>query len=190
MKDKIQHLDAQMAAFRLFNDAGWDPDCWHAIKAAGVDIDHVTNVAGPIVRTLVSFSHDGCFEFDNMGAVAFAMAVHDEDAETVVDLVAWSALDPATFGTLFGAGVLGLDCLWNPASYVDGPCKVFASPLAWLKAGCRGTAILDHEAAREAFRRATGPITTENLDHAQRLLRSGIVPAHRLLVPATWRVAA
>ncbi len=190
MKDHLKHLGATLAAHRLFSQAGWDPECWHAIKAAGVDLDHVTNLAGPIVRTLVSFTDGGGFEFDAMGVVAFAMAVHDEDAETVIDLAAWSALDPATFGTLFGAGVMGLDQLMNPASFVNGPCMVFASPLAWLKSGCSGAAILDYAEARKALVKAPGPITTENLEHAESLWRAGVVPGNRLLVRSTWGIAA
>ena len=163
---------------------------WRAIKSHGIDLDHVTNVAGPIVRTLVTFTNWGGFEFDDMGEMACAMAVHDTDAETVIDLVAWSIRDPETFGTMFGAPVLGIDTLLNPASYVAGPITLLSTPLAWLKAGCQGAAVLDLAGAREALFRVPGPFTTENLEDAECLLHSGLVPRRKILVPESWRFAA
>ena len=183
---------AKNLAHRVFNSAGWDMDCWRAIKAAGVDLNRVTNIAGPVVRRLVSFTPSGGVEFDELGETAFLMAVHGEDAETVVDMVAWSARDPEAFGTFCGAGVLGLDSLLNPASYAGGkPCMLYETPLAWLKAGCQGGAVvLTYQAAREAIQKAPGPLTAESMDLAESLLRSGIVPARKLLLPAHWRAAA
>jgi hypothetical protein len=188
----LKHLPAKLAAHRLFASAEPDPVCWQAIKAAGIDLDYVTNLAGPIVRTLASITPEGCFEIDHsFGETVFAMAVHDEDAETVLDLVAWSARDPFAFGSTFGAaGVLGLDTLLNPASYDQGPCMLFESPLAWLQGRCAGAVVLDYQEAREALRRAPGPVTTETPEEADSLLRSGIIPGNKILVPATWSAVA
>ena len=191
MTDHLQHLSAKMAAHRLFSEAEPDPVCWQVIRAAGVDLDHVTSLAGPIVRTMASITPEGRFEIDySFGEIIFAMAVHGEDAETVIDLVAWLPRYPEAFGTMFGAGVLGLDTLLNPASYVQGPCMLFESPLAWLQGRCAGAVVLDYRKAREALRRAPGPVTTETPEAADSLLRSGIIPGHKILVPATWNAVA
>ena len=190
--DPVCNVVAQLAAHRVFNAAGMDFDCWRAIRAAGVDLDHATNINGPIVRKLVSFTAWGGFEFDPLGETGFVTAVHGEDAATIVDLVAWSARDPELFGTYCGAGVLGLDSLLNPASYAGGnPCMLLETPLGWLKAGCQGVAcVLDYRAARDALHNAPGPLTAETMDLAESLLRSGIIPARKLLLPAHWRAAA
>jgi hypothetical protein len=190
--DPVRIVVAQLAAHRLFNAAGLDFDCWRAIRAVGVDLDHVTNLCGPIVRRLVTFTQWGGFELDPMGETAFVASVHGEDGETVVDLVAWSARDPETFGTFCGAGVLGLDSLMNPASYASGrPCMLYETPLSWLRSGCQGgCCILNFATAREAIQKAPGPLTTESMDLAESLLRSGILPARKLLLPAHWRAAA
>lgn len=190
MNDHLRNLPAKLAAHHLFATAGPDPLGWAMLRHAGVDLDHVTNVNGPIVRSLVTFQN-GRFEFDDAyGEISFVNCVHGEDAETVIDLVAWAARDPEIFGSMFGAGVLGLDVLMNPASYVTAPCKLFHTPLAWLQAKCAGAAILELNAAKGDLQRALGPVTTESLDHAESLLRSGVVRVDKIHVPATWGRAA
>ncbi len=190
--DPVRLVTAQRAANRLFDSAGMDFDCWNAIRDAGVDLDLVTNLNGPIVRRLVSFTQWGGFDLDDMGETAFLMSVHGEDGATVVDMLAWSARDPETFGTFCGAGVLGLDSLMNPASYAGGkPCMLYETPLSWLRSGCQGgCCILNYATAREAIQKAPGPLTAESMDLAESLLRSGIIPARKLLLPAHWRAAA
>lgn len=190
MGDRFPRLAATLAAHRLFASAEPDPTGWAVLKANGVDLDTVTNLAGPIVRSLVTF-WDGRFEYDYaFGEIAFVIAVHGEDAETVVDLCAWSARDPATFGTMFGAGILGIDSLMNPASYIGRPCMLFGSPLAWLRANCAGAVVLDFNGVRAALGAAPGVLTTDSLELAESLVRSGIVPARKVVVPAAWGRAA
>src|SRR5260221_7452150 len=131
MSERFPHLAATLAAHRLFSEADPDPVGWAALRALGIRLDAVTNLAGPIVRSLVTFN-DGRFDYDAaFGEIAFVVAVHAEDAETVIDLCAWSAREPNDFGTIFGTGILGIDTLTNPASYAGRPCMLFASPLAW-----------------------------------------------------------
>mgnify|MGYP001796828781 CR=1 FL=1 len=131
----------------------------------------------------MTFWPDGIYENDSFGGIALAMAVHDEDAETVIDLVAWSTRDIAIFGTLFGAGVLGLDILFNPASYSNGPCCLYSNPLSWLQADCAGAVVLDYAKAKTLLQAAPGPLTVYTLEFAERLLRLGTIPASRLNVP-------
>ena len=190
MSTLFPHLHATIAAQRLYSSAKNDFELWQTLKANGVNLDLVTNLAGPIVRTVVTFLHDGRYETDSFGEIAWAMAVHDEDAETVIDLVACSTRDVATFGTLFGAGLLGLDVLMNPASYRNGPCCIYSNPLAWLRADCAGAVVLDNAKAKAALLAAPGPLTADTLYLAECLTQTGMIPASRLLVPSKWRNAA
>ena len=189
MSTSFPHLNATLSGHRLFASAGPDPEAWRALKAIGVNLDLVTKLAGPMVRRLVKFLPDSLFEYDYFGETGFVMAVHDEDAETVIDLLAWSTRDLATFGTLFGASILGLDRLLNPASYTNGPCCLYSSPLAWLQADCAGVVVLDHAKAKLALQAAPGPFTADTLDLGERFLVTGIISANKLVVPSSWRAA-
>ena len=72
------------------------------------------------------------------------MAVHDVDAASVVDLIAWPIWRPEEFATYFGfAAVLGGDAASNPASFVDEPCPIWSTPLSWLQADLRGCVVLN-----------------------------------------------
>ena len=189
-KNPVEHLIATLAAQGLFSSADNDFELWNALKVNGVNLDLVTNIAGPIVRTVVTFLPDGLYENDSFGEIALAMAVHDEDAETVIDLVAWSTRDISTFGTLFGTSILGLDSLLNPASYSNGPCCLYSNPQAWLQADCAGSVVLDHTKAKATLLATPGPLTTDTLDLAEFLVHTGSIPASRLFVPSSWRAAA
>jgi hypothetical protein len=190
MSNKLPHIMAQLEVYKLFASAEPDPVVDHILKSYGVDVGLVTNLAGPIVRVLVSFSLDGSFEYDDIGEVAFAMAVHANDGVTVTDLVAWSARDPATFGTMFGTGVLGLEVLTNPASYVTHPCPLYSAPMSWLQAGCNGAAVLNYEAARSPLEAAPGLLAPDTLEFANSLVINGIVRPHKLMVLTAKGVAA
>ena len=190
MSTSSTHLRAKVAAYCLFASAAPDPEAWRALKANSVNLDLVTNLAGPMVRKVVKFLPDGLFNYDDFGETTFVMAVHDEDAETVIDLVAWSTRDPGTFGTRFGTSILGLDSLMNPASYANGPCCLYSNPLAWLQADCAGAVVLDYFKAKAALQAAPGPLTADTIEFAEYLVRTGTVPASKLFVPAKWRVAA
>ena len=190
MSTSFPHLNATLAAHRLFASAGPDPEAWRALKAIGVNLDLVTKRAGPMVRRLVKFLPDSLFEYDYFGETGFVMAVHNDDAETVIDLLAWSTRDLATFGTLFGASILGLDILMNPASYTKAPCCLYSSPLAWLRADCAGAVVLDQAKAKTVLNIAPGPLTADTLDLAECLIWTGTIPATSLFVPSSWRAEA
>ena len=190
MSTSLPHLQATIEAYRLFSSAELDYELWQALKANGVNLDVVTNIAGPIVRTVVTFLPNGLYETDSFGEIAMAMAVHGEDAETVIDLVAWSTRDLTTFGTLFGASILGFDSLMNPASYTNGPCCLYSNPFAWLRADCAGAVVLDNAKAKASLNAVPGPLTADTLDLAEYLMRTGTIPARRLFVPSSWRAVA
>jgi hypothetical protein len=155
-----------------------------------INLDVVANLNGPVVRDIVWFDGDGGFEFSGFGEIAFITSVLDDDAESHLDLVAWSACDPATFATMFGASVLGLNNVLDPASFANGPCRLYSTPLAWLQADCVGAVVLDYAAARLAMKNAPGLFTVDTLALAEDLADSGILPASRILVPSKWRHAA
>lgn len=181
---------AKLTAWSLFDSVVVDLPACQALKAQGVDLDSVTRLSGPIVRVHAGFGPECLAWGDDYGEVAFAMAVHGEDTTDVIDLVAWSAREPEVFGVMFGAGVLGLDQLLNPASYATGPCMIHETPLDWLRADCSGAVVLQYDAARKAFHKAPGVLTAASLPLAAELVNQGLVPAERLVVPSSWRDAA
>jgi len=191
MADPPDHR-AALHLHRLYSSAMPDCDGIHELRRLGVDIDHMLNVVGPVVRILATFPGDGSFEPDSMGEVAFLVPAMGEDAETHVDLVAWAARDPGTFGTLFGtAGVLGADAIVNPASFRLGPCPIWAMPLRWLQADCGGAVVLDPEIARATFKKApAGSFLAEDEDLADDLVAYGLVSPERLVVATRKAVAA
>ena len=60
-KNPVGHLIATIAAQVLFSSADNDFELWHALIVNGVNLDLVTNIAGPIVRTVVTFLPDGIY---------------------------------------------------------------------------------------------------------------------------------
>jgi hypothetical protein len=144
------------------------------LSREGVDCHTAYALAGPIVLSEIVFAYGGIFSFTLTGEPAFVVIVNDEDAETPVDLVAWSASDPRRFGVYFGdAGVLGADQVLNQASYFRGGLLAcHRTPLAWLRAGCRGCIVLRPANARTLLARRLGPILAEDLRHGSWLLRN------------------
>lgn len=184
MANRFPHLAATLAAHRLFAAAELDPTGWAMLKAAGVDLDHVTNLCGPIVRILASFENGLFAEDTAFGEIVFAMSVCGEDAVTDIDLVAWSSRDPEAFGTMFGSGSLGVDRLHNPASYATSPCRLYATPLTWLRSGCEdGCCVLNFKTARDDLAKAPGLMMPETFEFGDSLIRAGVVRPDRLVVP-------
>jgi hypothetical protein len=150
----------------------------HYLDREGVDHSIACSVAGPIVVQQVRFDRRGIFSFAIDGDPALVSIVNGEDAETPIDLVAWSAAEPARFGTYFGnAGVLGADLVVNPASYSStGFLECHRTPLAWLKAACRGCVVLRAKKAQPLLVRRLGPVMAADRRHAEMLL-SRLAPA-------------
>lgn len=182
--------NAKLAACSLFDSVVVDLPACLELRAQGVDLHSVTRITGPIVLVQATFGSDCRVKGDDYGEVAFAMAVHSEDPTDVIDLVAWSARQPDVFGVMFGAGILGLDQLLNPASYVHGPCMLHDHPLDWLKADCRGAVVLQYDAAQRALQKAPGPLTAASKALADELVGQSVLPSSRLRVPSSWRAIA
>ena len=88
MSTLFPHLNASVAAHRLYSSAKNDFELWQTLKANGVNLDLVTKLAGPIVRSVVTFLPGGLYESDSFGEIALVMAVHDEDVSNFLDKVA------------------------------------------------------------------------------------------------------
>jgi hypothetical protein len=134
----------------------------------------------------VTFDLDsGRFAIAALGEKAFVQAVHGEDPEQIIDIVAWSAMRPCRFGTFLGnAGLLGSDAVLNPASFLRGePCPIWATPIAWLQSGLRGCVILNSALAAETIAQAPGKFQCEDEHHARWLVESHTISVEKLLVP-------
>lgn len=160
----------------------------------GFPIELVEAYAGTLSVLPCSFDGAGFFDFDAQGEPCLVFEVLDEDNASTVDLAAFALADPSRFGTADGTlGVLGLTNVTNPATWSLGALlKVHRTPLGWLKDGCRGVVITDHQKAPAALARALGLIAAEDMAHAsdltQLLCRPPVEPRN-IVVPQVRRVA-
>ena len=164
------------------------------LESQGVDVPQILNLAGPIVEHDIIVFPGAMFDFATPGSADSVRAVVHvavgEDAETPVDLVAWTREQPDRILRCLGiAQAIGIDRLFNPASYFAGrPLRVYRSALAWLAAGCDGLVPLDCAAIRhhlDCLRLDNCRLAAESLTHG-RALRAALapLPAHiRILVP-------
>lgn len=174
-----------MAALRFCDECQVDVLVQRELERQGVDIDLVTTLIGPMCLFSVSFFDGGAFGFDQFGESAFVFIVTGDDAETELDLCAWSASEPEIFGTLLSqAPLLGADRVLNPATYyADQPCPLWRTPLRWLQEGCQGAVVVQAIPASVVLARAPGMFAAEDIEHADELVRSGAAKPSKLLVP-------
>jgi len=124
------------------------------LESQGVDVSLVWKLAGPILEHDVIIFPRMMFDFAEPGRPDSVRAVvhvaYDDDAETPIDLVAWTREKPhEVFRCLGSACAIGIDRLSNPASYfANRPLRLHQSPLNWLAAGCDGIVPLDYSAMR------------------------------------------
>jgi hypothetical protein len=185
---------AAAAEFNLRSEPQVELARW--LESNGVDVSHVLNVAGPIVEHDIVIFPEAMFDFaepssaDSVRAVVHVVV--GEDAETPIDLVAWTREQPdRIFRCLGAAAAIGIDQLVNPASYFAGrPLHVYRSALGWLAAGCDGVVPLDCAAVRNhldflPFELNDCRLAVESLTHG-RALRVALAPLParvRILVP-------
>jgi hypothetical protein len=166
------------------------------LESKGVDVPHALNLAGPIVEHDIVVFPGAMFDFAAAGSADSVRAiVHlavGEDAETPIDLVAWTRERPDRILRCLGvAQAIGIDQLFNPASYFAGrPLRVYRSALAWLAAGCDGVVPLDCGAIRNQLdflllELDDCRLAAESLTHGRALRDAlGPLPARvRILVP-------
>lgn len=123
------------------------------------------------------------------GALAAWCEAIAEDAEAVLDVVAWPVDQPERWWTLGGlAPALGMAHAVNPASYAFGsPLRLHRTPLRWLQAGCDGAVVLDrHMGARWLLDVPASRIATEDQAHARESVAAmdALVRRQRFVVPA------
>ena len=163
-------------------------------KSQGFAMQVVEAHAGIVSVQSCSFDGAGFFDFDPQGEPCLVFEAMDEDNASTVDLVAFALADPTRFGTADGTlGVLGLTNVTNPATWSLGALlKVHRTPLSWLRDGCRGVVITDHQKAPAALSRALGPMAAEDGAHAQdliELLCKPPVDPRSIVVPHIRRAA-
>jgi hypothetical protein len=166
------------------------------LESEGVDVSRALNVAGPIVERDIVVFPGAMFDFAAPGSEDSVRAVVHlavgEDAETPIDLVAWTRERPNRILRCLGvAQAIGIDQLVNPASYFAGrPVRVHRSALAWLASGCDGVVPLDRAAMRNrldflALELDGCRLAAESLEHG-RALRTELAPLParvRIVVP-------
>jgi hypothetical protein len=151
-------------------------ECWRSI------IEHEIIV---FPREMFDFA-----EPDSLDAIrAVVQVAFDETAETPIDLVAWTRERPSAILRCFGsAAAIGVDQLFNPASYFGGqPLLVHRDALAWLAPGCRGIVPVDYHALRRRLDLLCSEcrLAADSLEHG-RALRKALdpIPEHvRIVVP-------
>ncbi len=127
-------------------------------RAHGLDWQAIGNEAGMLAVLPARYYPPGRFDLDDDGDLSAIVETFDRDGATVCDLVAWRVADPGRPASMFGrAALLGAWHAFNPATYYrGGRLTIFASPLAWLRAGGRGVAIIHPEAAARTLLEAPG----------------------------------
>jgi hypothetical protein len=155
-----------------------------------VDYKAIVDRTGPLcLRRALLF--ETTFEIDDdLGEPAFVIAVHDADALSIVDLIAWPIWRPEEFATYFGfAAILGCDAAVNPASFVDEPCPIWSTPLSWLQADLRGCVVLNPRLAGPILAAAPGFFQYEGREHTEWLVHGGADAAVNLKVPSAKAAA-
>jgi hypothetical protein len=109
-----------------------------------------------------------------------------DDIGDVVDIAAWAP--PRPIHLLLGRGaLLGAESVFAPN--MTAGLLVHASPLEWLRAGCRGVVVLDEHRARSLLYRAQ-PLVVATVAHGRELRRVMEVKPPKILVSQNWKAAA
>ena len=132
----------------------------------------------------------GRFEFGDEDAdLGFVLEALDEDGESIIDLVGWPLDAPARVLSVLGrVGLLGAAQAANPSTFfMGGVLEMHETPLAWLKAGCRGAALVTPNVAARMLVDVPGPILAADREHARKLLALAetTVDRKKFVVPAS-----
>jgi hypothetical protein len=191
LRPTLDGVEAKLAALDLYAREDANVAVLGHLLDLGIDLDHVTNLIGPVCHAPVTFFEGGLYDYDTLGTMAYLFVVFAEDAETEVDIVAWSAREPNLFGILLGkAALLGADQLFNPATFYGGkPCRLWRTPLRWLQECCDGAVVLQSVPASLVFAKVSGKVCAEDETHARELMGSGAVRRDKLVFPTRRRAA-
>jgi hypothetical protein len=157
----------------------------------------INGFAGAYAVLPIADCGNGRFDFigsDCDQVNAFICEAFDDDGETVVDLVAWPLERPAHVLSMFGrCGLLGAWEAMNPAAYIfDTPLVMHRTPLDWLKADCKGAAVVTPRIWARIFLDLPGNIAAQDVQHARELVAivESLFDRRRFVVPAQERSAA
>ena len=171
---------------QLYQQADLSLDWIQWCRGSGIDFDEVQAHCGVVVGCNVVFDDSG-FYLKRTGTSSVAVEALGEDAETVMDVVAWPREAPERFQRAIGwADGLGVSQVTNSASYFGGqPLLVHRTPLRWLQAACRGVVVLDRRSAPRWLGEALGQIAGEDVEHGRQLARMlhGYFDRRRIVAP-------
>jgi len=144
------------------------------LEKQSIDITKVAGFYGSPTVVPITLLPNNRFDLPDHGAEAVEGVVieaHNEDGETVVDLVAWLVADPFDVRTLLGrVSMVGLWAALNPGTYIfNYPLVMHRSPLAWLRANCEGAAVVIPKLAARTFLEITdmgGRLGAQDAAHA------------------------
>jgi hypothetical protein len=129
-------------------DVNVEADRW--LRHQDVDVPAAINLVGPLIESNICSLPGSLFSFAGSRPdffPAFVHFVHDRDAETEVDLIAWTRDRPQHVLRYFAyADCLASDQVENPTTYFAGAgLLLHESPLDWLRCDCRGAVVLDFD---------------------------------------------
>lgn len=186
------HLELMMARARLLRIArDRFSETLIYLRENGLTYTDASDLAigGVSVATIYDCGEDR-FDFEaKAGEAIEAVVVEalDWDAETCVDLVAWSIDDPRRVLTFAGrCALLGMNAALNPATYCMGsPLMVRRTPLDLFKADFHGAAIVVPHLAARLFLDIPGNIAGADFEHAMQVrnLIDSLFPSGKVMAP-------
>jgi hypothetical protein len=157
------------------------------LRESGVDQAALIGFIGSLAVMKAVFLENRRFDFADDGVEVLMMEAFGADGETVIDLVAWPLANAARPACMFGRiGLLGLWEAMGAATYaLGGALTIHATPLDWLRAGCRGAAIVDPRIAAREFIDLPGKVIARDTKHGRYIedLARSVVPCDFVLVP-------
>lgn len=183
----------------FYSRAWWRSELKHYIDEHEIDLGRILPHVGAIGLLDVAELPGDRFEFPRVGQVVqptitcLTFEALDDDEEPY-DLVALPIGEPQAPMSLFGSvGFLNHTAVFWPGSYSMGKVMpVHRHALDWLKAGCRGTAIIHPAIAARQMIDLPGPLLAEDDRHRAELVRvaRSVVREREIVAPPSKMRAA
>jgi len=180
--------------------AWWRPELRDYLAEHAIDLEAALPHVGAIGMMDVVEHSDDRFDFRQQpsrqrGETITSLVFEALDAdERPFDLVALPIGQPERPMTLLGrVGFLAPAKVLSPSSYTMGKAlPVHRHARDWLKAGCRGTAIIRPDITAREMLDVPGRLVAADWAHARELKRiaESVVDLSRIIAPETVRVAA
>lgn len=185
------HLSLLQARDDLISNGIYEiADTVQFYQSNGIDrTQEINNVVGALSVTRIVNCGNKRFDFAKDGEKAVVFEAFAEDAETVIDLVAWPLNQPTRVMTMFGkCGILGGYNAYNAATYYDnGALEMHRTPLELFQAGFDGAAIVEPKIAARQMLDIPGNIAATEYSYGKELqaLMQSVIPKNKILVPQT-----